>query len=132
LNNFLVVSKFVLETLHFGLVLFKSKSIDGPTILCTLYFISLTVTVEGFLFIGYFFKKTIKTSRLVLANTVFYILFMLIHVLDEYVISNKGMVVLFIITILVGYLLFATALLRSKTLFPPIGLPLGNNWLHGI
>jgi uncharacterized membrane protein HdeD (DUF308 family) len=53
---------------------------------------------------------------------------MLIHVFDENVINNIGMMVFFIISIPVGHLLFATALLKSKTLLFPIGLHLGNNW----
>ena len=59
---------------------------------------------------------------------IFSILFMLIHVLDENVLSNKGMIIMLAITIPVGHLLFATALLKSKTLFFPIGIHLGNNW----
>ena len=48
--------------------------------------------------------------------------------LDESVLSNPGHMVLLIISIPVGHLWFATALQRSKTLFFPIGLHLGNNW----
>lgn len=92
------------------------------------YFILPQVATEEFLFRGYLFKKTIKASNVVIANVIFSILFMLIHVLDENVMSNKGMVILLVITIPVGHLLFATALLKSKTLFFPIGIHLGNNW----
>jgi len=53
---------------------------------------------------------------------------MLIHLVDESVLSNPGHMVLLIISIPVGHLWFATALQRSKTLFFPIGLHLGNNW----
>ena len=38
------------------------------------------------------------------------------------------MIVFFAVTIPVGHLLFATALLKSKSLFFPIGIHLGNNW----
>lgn len=103
-------------------------SINYASILYAFYFIIPQVATEEFLFRGYLFKKTIAVSNVVIANIIFSILFMLIHVLDENVMKNKGMMVLLIITIPVGHLLFATALLKSKTLFFPIGLHLGNNW----
>ena len=105
-----------------------SESVNYTTVLYALYVILPTVAVEELLFRGYLFKKTIEVSNVVKANIIFSIAFMLIHVLDENVINNRGMVVLLIITIPVGHLLFATALLKSKTLFFPIGLHLGNNW----
>jgi membrane protease YdiL (CAAX protease family) len=105
-----------------------AESINYSTILYALYFILPTVAVEEFLFRGYLFKKTIEISNVIVANIIFSVLFMLIHVLDENVIHNKGMMVFLIISIPVGHLLFATALLKSKTLFFPIGLHLGNNW----
>ncbi len=105
-----------------------TESINYETILYALYFILPTVAVEEFLFRGYLFKKTIEISNVITANIIFSILFMLIHVLDEQAMNNKGMMFSLIISIPVGHLLFATALLKSKTLFFPIGLHLGNNW----
>ena len=67
-------------------------------------------------------------KNVVVANLIFSILFMLIHVLDENVINNIGMIVFLTITIPIGHLLFATALLKSTTLFFSIGIHLGNNW----
>ena len=105
-----------------------SETIDYSTIVYALYFILPTVAVEEFLFRGYLFKKTIEISNVIVANIIFSILFMLIHVFDENVMNNKGMMIFIIISIPVGHLLFATALLKSNTLFFPIGLHLGNNW----
>ena len=105
-----------------------SESIDYSSILTALYFILPTVAVEEFLFRGYLFKKTIEVSSVIKANIIFSIGFMLIHVLDENVLNNRGAIILLTISIPVGHLLFATALLKSKTLFFPIGLHLGNNW----
>jgi len=105
-----------------------STSINYSTVLYAFYFILPQVATEEFLFRGYLFKKTIKTSNVIIANILFSIVFMLIHVLDESVMSNRGMIVLLVITIPFGHLLFATALLKSKTLFFPIGIHLGNNW----
>ena len=123
----LLVAKYA-RALYAGESFAISESIDYSTILWALYFILPTVAVEEFLFRGYLFKKTIEKSNVIIANIIFSILFMLIHVFDENVINNKGMVIFLIITIPVGHLLFATALLKSKTIFFPIGLHLGNNW----
>ncbi|WP_223033049.1 CPBP family intramembrane glutamic endopeptidase [Hanstruepera marina] len=116
------------RALYAGESFVLSGSFDYSSILYTLYFILPTVAVEEFLFRGYLFKKTIKLSNVVIANIIFSVMFMLIHVIDDSVMNNKGLMVLFIISIPVGHLLFATALLKSKTLFFPIGLHLGNNW----
>lgn len=105
-----------------------SESINYSTILNALYFILPTVAVEEFLFRGYLFKKTIEISSVIKTNIIFSILFMSIHVLDEAVMNNTGLMIFYIISIPVGHLLFATALLKSKTLFFSIGLHLGNNW----
>ena len=70
-----------------------SESINYESILYAFYFILPTVAVEEFLFRGYLFKKTIEKFNVVIANIIFSILFMAIHVLDENVINNKGMIV---------------------------------------
>ncbi|WP_338733200.1 CPBP family intramembrane glutamic endopeptidase [Mangrovimonas cancribranchiae] len=105
-----------------------SLSIDYSTILYAFYFILPQVATEELLFRGYLFKKTIEIFNVVVANVIFSILFMLIHVLDEGVLNNMGMIVMLGISIPVGHLLFATGLLKCKTLYFPIGLHLGNNW----
>ena len=105
-----------------------ADSINYSTLLYAFYTILPTVAVEEFLFRGYLFKKTVKSTNVIIANIIFSVLFMLIHVLDENVLSQIGMLVLLTISIPVGHLLFATALLKSRTLYFPIGLHLGNNW----
>lgn len=117
-----------LRTVLVGETFELSVSIDYSTILYAFYFILPQVATEELLFRGYLFKKTIEVSNVVIANVIFSILFTLIHVLDEGVLSNLGMIVMFSVSIPVGHLLFATGLLKSKTLYFPIGLHLGNNW----
>ena len=123
----LLVAKYV-RTIITGESIVMSTSVDYSSMLYALYAILPTVAVEEFLFRGYLFKKTIASSNVIVANIIFSMLFMLIHVLDEDVLQNKGLMILLIISIPVGHLLFATALLKSKTIFFPIGLHLGNNW----
>nr|WP_321237346.1 type II CAAX endopeptidase family protein [uncultured Psychroserpens sp.] len=105
-----------------------TSEINYDTIMYGLYTILPTVAVEEFLFRGYAFKKTIEKSNVIIANIVFGLLFMLVHVLDRNILQNTGMVVFLVICIPIGHLLFATALLKSKTLYFPIGIHLGNNW----
>lgn len=94
----------------------------------SLYIILPTVAVEEFLFRGYLFKKTIEVSSVVKANIIFSVLFMLAHVLDADALQNPVKLIFLAVSIPVGHLLFATALLKSKTLLFPIGLHWGNNW----
>lgn len=116
------------RALYLGETFEVSTLLDYSSILLAFYYILPQVATEELLFRGYLFKKTIEVSNVAVANVIFSILFMLIHVLDEHVLSNKGMILMLVISIPVGHLLFATALLKSKTLFFPIGLHLGNNW----
>jgi len=122
-----LIAKY-LKALYLDEIFHISSAINYKNILYALYAILPTVAVEEFLFRGYLFKKTIEMSSVIKANIIFSILFMSIHVLDEGVFKNPGMLILLIISIPVGHLLFATALLKSKSLFFPIGIHLGNNW----
>ncbi|MCK8479955.1 CPBP family intramembrane glutamic endopeptidase [Psychroserpens algicola] len=122
-----LVAKYA-RAIYTGESLMISDAIEYESILYAFYFILPTVVVEEFLFRGYLFKKTISKTNVIVANIIFSILFMSIHVLDEDVLQNKGMMILLIVSIPVGHLWFATAMLKSKTLFFPIGLHLGNNW----
>ena len=124
--TFLVAN--LVRSAYTGETLELSSTIDYNSIITTLYYILPTVAVEELLFRGYLFKKTISVSNVVVANIIFAILFTLIHIVDDTVLSRPGMLVMLIISIPVGHLLFATAMLRSGTLYFPIGLHLGNNW----
>ncbi len=118
----------LLRVLYLGETVELSTSIDYLAFFYAFYFILPQVATEELIFRGYLFKKTIEVSNVVVANIVFSILFTLIHVIDEGVLSNLGMIIMLCVAIPVGHLLFATALLKSKTLFFPIGIHLGNNW----
>ena len=123
----LLAAKYA-RALYTGESFAVSETINYATMIYAMYIILPTVAVEEFLFRGYLFKKTIEKSNVIIANVIFSILFMLIHVFDENVMQNRGMMIFLFISIPVGHLLFATALLKSKTLLFPIGLHLGNNW----
>jgi len=113
------------QNLHFNNILNLSSMLLG------LYYLIPNVVVEELLFRGYLFKKVISKTNIIIANIIFSFIFMLVHVLDSQILSSLGATILMAITIPVGHLLFATALLKSKTILFPIGLHLGNNWATG-
>lgn len=117
-----------LMALYLGQEIKLSGVINVSDLILAFYFILPQVMTEELLFRGYLFNKTILMSNVVIANIIFSVVFTLVHVMDEDVLSNLGMVLMLVVSIPVGHILFAMALLKSKTLWFPIGLHLGNNW----
>ena len=117
-----------LRTLYIGEAWPFNSMVNTVNLWQGLYFILPTVAMQELIFRGYLFTKTIEVSNIITANIAFGILFMLMHVLDRNVLHNLGQLIFLAISIPVGHLLFATALLKSKTLLFPIGLHWGNNW----
>jgi len=117
-----------LRTIYTGEHWNINSSVNQLALWKTLYFILPSVVVQELMFRGYLFTKTIEVTNIVTANVIFSILFMLIHVLDKDALQNTGQLIFLAVSIPVGHLLFATALLKSKTLYFPIGLHWGNNW----
>lgn len=122
-----LIAKY-LRASFFGETFNLSTTFNYKNILNGFYIMLPMVAVEEFLFRGYLFKKTIEISSVLTANIIFSILFMLVHVFDENVINRVPMIIFTIITIPIGHLLFATAFLKSKSLYFAIGIHLGNNW----
>lgn len=122
-----LIAKY-LRAIYTGETFNISAIINYKNILYGFYTMLPMVAVEEFLFRGYLFKKTIEISSVIKANIIFSILFTLVHVFDSGVINSVPMIIFTVITIPVGHLLFASALLKSKSLFFPIGIHLGNNW----
>ena len=114
--------------MYCGETLNISSVINYKTILYGFYTMLPMVAVEEFLFRGYLFKKTIEISSVIKANIIFSILFLSVHVFDNEVINSIPKIIFTVITIPIGHLLFSVALLKSKSLFFPIGIHLGNNW----
>jgi membrane protease YdiL (CAAX protease family) len=122
-----LIAKY-LRAIYSGETFNISANINYKTILHGFYTMLPMVAIEEFLFRGYLFKKTIEISSVIKANIIFSILFTMVHVFDSVVINSLPMIIFTVITIPVGHLLFATALIKSKSLFFPIGIHLGNNW----
>jgi membrane protease YdiL (CAAX protease family) len=118
----------LLRTLYTGEHWNINSSVNQLALWKTLYFLLPSVVVQELMFRGYLFTKTIEVTNVVTANVIFSILFMLVHVVDKDALQNTGQLIFLAVSIPVGHLLFATALLKSKTLYFPIGLHWGNNW----
>ena len=123
----LAIASF-LRTIYTGEQWHLSSSIDAGTLLNGLYFLLPSVMMEELMFRGYLFTTTVDRFGVVIANVTFAVLFMLVHVLDREVIKNPARIIMLAAAIPVGHLLFATALLRAKTIFFPVGIHWGNNW----
>lgn len=117
-----------LRTLYTGEHWHFTTAVEGVSLAKGLYFILPSVVMQELMFRGYLFTKAISRWGVTRANILFGFVFMLVHVLDREVLQNPAQLIFLLITIPVGHLWFATALLRSKTLLFPIGLHWGNNW----
>jgi membrane protease YdiL (CAAX protease family) len=105
-----------------------NQNFNGFYVLSGIWLLIPTVMLEELAFRGICFKKTVEISTVIAANIIFAALFILSHWINLGAFGNIALMTILLITGL-GHLLFATAFLKSKTLFFPIGLHLGNNWV---
>ena len=83
-----------------------------------------TITIRGICF-----KKTVEISNVAKANVIFASLFILSHWINGSAFGNPVAMTILLITGL-GHVLYATAFLKSQTLYFPIGIHLGGNWVN--
>jgi len=105
-----------------------NQNFNGSYVLSGLWLLFPTVMLEELAFRGICFKKTVEISSVVTANIIFATLFILSHWINLGAFGNPVLMTILLITGL-GHILYATAFLKSKTLYFPIGLHLGNNWV---
>ena len=91
------------------------------------FFLIIGVLNEELIFRGYFFQKTIDYKGFMQANLIFAAIFIVYHWIALNAWGNYGLM-LGLFTTGFGHILFAVALLKSKTLYFPIGIHWGNNW----
>ena len=124
----LICFNYISTAIQGGKILFNNNT-DYPKLWQSLYLVLPSCIVQELMFRGYCFTKTIELAGVTVANIIFSILFMLVHVIDRDVLQNLSQVIALAVIIPVDHLWFAAALLRSKTLYFPIGLHWGNNWV---
>ena len=105
-----------------------NQTFNGAYVLSGLWLLFPTVMLEELAFRGICFKKTVEISSVTTANIIFATLFILSHWINLGAFGNPVLMTVLLITGL-GHILYATAFLKSKTLYFPIGLHLGNNWV---
>ena len=105
-----------------------NPNFNGSYVLSGLWLLLPTVMLEELAFRGICFKKTVEISSVMTANIIFAALFILSHWLNLAAFGNPVLMTILLISGL-GHVLYATAFLKSKTLYFPVGLHLGNNWV---
>ncbi len=105
-----------------------NQAFNGAYVLSGLWLLLPTVVLEELAFRGICFKKTIEITGVAKANLIFAVLFILSHWINGGVFGDPVAMTVLLITGL-GHLLYATAFLKSKTLYFPIGIHLGGNWM---
>ena len=112
---------------YHGINIVVNKNADFRLIIGGIFFLLPVAINEELIFRGYCYKKTIERTGITNANLIFAFLFIVWHWVALNAWGNFGMM-LGLITTGFGHLLFATAFLKSATLYFPIGIHLGNNW----
>jgi membrane protease YdiL (CAAX protease family) len=116
-----------LVLLQKGLSIGYNQAADFSLVAAGILFFIQGVLNEELIFRGYCFQQTATRYGVVAANVVFAFLFLVWHWFSWDAWGNIGLMVS-AITVCFGHFLFATAYLKSGTLFLPIGIHLGNNW----
>ncbi len=117
----------LLQSFQNGLSLKINPNANWFLIIGGLFFLIVSVLNEELIFRGYCFEKTITHVGIAKANIIFAFLFIFYHWIALNAWGNWSLM-LGLITTGFGHFLFATALLKSNTLYFPIGIHLGNNW----
>jgi membrane protease YdiL (CAAX protease family) len=128
LGGIFVIPLVYLTAFINGYPVIFNQHFNGTYVLSGLWLLLPTVMLEELAFRGICFKKTVDISTITIANIIFATLFILSHWINLGAFGNPVLMTILLITGL-GHLLYATALLKSKTLYFPIGLHLGNNWV---
>lgn len=88
------------------------------------YIILPTVATQQLIFRGYPYKKTLEVSNLFVANIIWGLLFAFYHNIW----GNPMVLPFTILSFLLSHYVFSASLLKSATLYFPIGIHLGHNW----
>lgn len=112
------------RTIYTGEQWHINQNIDWFSLAKALYIILPTVATQQLLFRGYPFMKTLEVTNLFIANIIWGLLFAFYHNIW----GNPIMLPFTILSFLISHYVFSASLLKSATLFFPIGIHLGHNW----
>lgn len=105
-----------------------NQEFDVPYIFSGLWLLAPTVILEELVFRGICFTKTVNLAGVKRANVIFASAFIVSHWLNMGDFGNLPQMTVLLITG-VCHLLYAAALLKSRTLYFSTGIHLGNNWV---
>ncbi|MDO5980340.1 CPBP family intramembrane glutamic endopeptidase [Flavivirga spongiicola] len=112
------------KSILIGDTIHLNRDVDFLNVLKHLYWILPTAAVQELICRGYIYKKLISTTNLTRANVIMSIIFISMH--DVFGIGIFG-AIFYSISLIIGHLVFATALLRSGTILFAIGIHWGSN-----
>jgi membrane protease YdiL (CAAX protease family) len=118
---------FYATVLLLGRHLRFNQQFDYRGMLWNLYWVLPAAAVQEFLVRGYCFKKMVEMRGAVTGIIVFGLIFISTH---DFWNGNLIQILIYSLTLFIGHLLFATALLRSGTIYFAIGLHWGNNFAN--
>ena len=124
LGIFAFATSTFFRTIYTGEQWHVNPNIDWLKLADGLYIVLPTVATQQLIFRGYPFKKTIEISNLFIANIIWGLLFAFYH--DIF--GNLIMLPLTVLSLLISHFCFSSSLLKSGTLYFPIGIHLGHNW----
>ena len=118
---------FYAGTFIFSGQIIRNSNIDGAEVMRRFWKVLPTTAVQDFIVVGYCFYKLIQLTGKRIAVFVVGLFFITMH--DFW---NGGLVNAFYLStsVFIGYLLFSTALLRSGSIWLPIGIHWGNNFAN--
>ena len=119
-----VLLGYYLKSFLTGDTIYFNPDLEYFSILKHLYWVLPTAAVQEFLCRGYVYKKMISATNLTVANIVLGLVFISMH--DVFNIGIFG-AIFYSISLIIGHLVFATALLKSGTIFFAIGIHWGSN-----
>lgn len=112
-----------------GYPIIFNQDFESSYVLRGLWLLFPTVMLEELAFRGICFNKTVEITNVTTANLIFASLFILSHWINGSAFGDPIAMTILLITGL-GHVLYATAFLKSKTLYFPIGIHLGGNWVN--
>ena len=113
------------RTLYTGEKWHLNPELDWSYLLSAVWGVLASAITQQLLFRGYGFTKTLEKSNLLIANIIWGSLFVLYHNIWG---SNPYDIPLMILSLFMAHYVFSSALLKSATLYFPIGIHFGHNW----
>lgn len=118
---------FYVGTFVVGGNIVHNTEVDRVELLKRFWQVFPTAAVQDFIIVGYCYYKMIQLTNKRIATLVFGIFFITLH--DVWY-GNFANSLFYALSLFIGYLMFSTALLRSGSIWLPIGIHWGNNFAN--